>query len=158
MASQWMIKKFHKKKAIRVFIYYPDRKIRLYWAIPKSDIVTVNGKAYNCDASRFYFTMHNRIPTFTYLVDRPEPLTIDDLKNSPVMSSEEYNVAVNNRVIKEIFNSADKKMDLVTAVIVGMVAVVLVVGIAGFFVYKEIESLKTSLDEIRTLLRTVTGL
>lgn len=155
--SQWTIKHFKKKKAVRCIIYYPEKRVRIYWAIPKDDLVTIKGKVYSCDSTKHYFSLLNGIPTFTYLVNKPEPLLVDDIKNSPIMSSAEFNVAINNRVVKDIFTSADKKLDLVLAVIVGMVAVVLIVGVAGYFLYQKMEAFGVSLDEIRAILRTVTG-
>jgi hypothetical protein len=59
--------------------------------------------------------------------------------------------------VRDIFSASDKKTDLVTSVIVGMVAIVLIVGVAAFFMYKEIESIKTVIAEIRETLRVVTG-
>jgi len=155
--NEWLIKHFYKNKAIRAIIHYPDHRIRLYWCIPVNGNVTINNKTYSCDANRDYFSLFNRIPTFTYQVDKIEPLRFDDIKPS-AYSASEYNTAINNKIVRDIFSANDnKKMDLVSAVIVGMVAIVLIVGVAMFFLYKEVEALKTMIAEIRETLRVVTG-
>jgi hypothetical protein len=154
--NEWIIKHFLKNKAIRAIIHFPDHRIRLYWILPKDGLITINDKTYSCDANRDYFSLLKGIPTFTYQVDKIEPLRFDDIKAS-AYSAAEYNTAINNKVIRDIFSANDKKTDLVTAVIVGMVAVVLIVGVAGFFLYKEIESIKIAMAELREVLRAVTG-
>ena len=154
--NEWVIKHFCKNKAIRAIIHYPDHRIRLYWCIPINGNVTINNKTYSCDANRDYFSLLNRIPTFTYQVDKIEPLRFDDIEPS-AYSAAEYNTAINNKIVRDIFSASDKKTDLVTSVIVGMVAIVLIVGVAAFFMYKEIESIKTVIAEIRETLRVVTG-
>ncbi len=156
ITNQWLIKRFYKNKAIRAIIHYPDHRIRIYWCIPVNGLVTINEKTYSCDANRDYFSLFNRIPTFTYQVDKIEPLRFDDIQPS-AYSAAEYNTAINNKIVRDIFSASDKKTDLVTAVIVGMAAIVLILGVVAFFLYKEIENIKAAMEEMRDILRTVTG-
>lgn len=148
MANQWFIKTFKKNRAVRAIIHYPDHRVRSFWAIPKENLITIAEKTYRCDTRVDYFNIWNGIPCFTYIVDQVEPVRLDEETPSK-MSSDEFNVAINNRVVREVFAAADKKMDLITAVIVGMVAVVIIVGIAGYFIYQEMQTMKTSLDLLK---------
>lgn len=157
MKSQFLIKHFYKNIAIRCMIFGTDKRVHLYWAIPKDSVVTINGRSYSCNADKDYCTFYKGIPTFVYNVERMEALNLADIKANPNMNSKDYNTAINNTVAQQIFNAGDKKVDLITACIIGMMAMVLIVAVAGYFMYQKFGDLSTQLTEIREAIRNATG-
>lgn len=147
MKSQWVIRKFKKNKAVRTIVHYPDLRVKTIWCIPKDNLITIDKRTYRCDTKVDYFSLWNGIPTFTYKYDRVEPIRVDDKQDSQ-MTSDEFNVAINNKVVEEIFRASDKKMDLITIAIFAMVAIAIIVAVAGFFLYKEMQSMKDMLDNL----------
>lgn len=129
--NQWFIKKFHRNKAVITIMHYPNKRTKVRYAIPEGENVYIDGGVYRCNTEKDYFSLLNGIPCFTYQFNKVEPVRIDGEKPSS-MSADEYNTAINSKVVEAIFNATDKKMDLVMAIIIGLVATA-IITLLGFF-------------------------
>lgn len=145
--KQWFIKTFQKSKAIRAIIHYPDKRVRTFWAIPKEDLITIDGRTYRCNTEIDYYNIWEGIPTFTYAVDKIEPIRLDNQKAS-LMTTNEFNVALNNKIVRDIFSSTDKKLDPVT---ITLIALFVMIGLVGFAIWKFNEQL----DIIKKMIENI---
>lgn len=145
--KQWAIKKFKKNKVIRAIVHYPNKRSKAFWLIPKGEIVTIEGGSYRCNTEKDYFTLMDGIPTFTYQFNKVEPIRVDDQTPS-IMNAQEYNTAINNKVVQDIFNASDKKLDMMMILVVGIVAMAVIMIIGFYFLNDKVQGLYSYIETI----------
>lgn len=154
--SQFVIRKFHKNEAIITIMFYPDKRAKLRWAIPKGNMVDLDGGTYRCDTEKDDFGLIKGVPTFCYFYNQVEPVAISKTKPS-LMTSSEFNVAINNKVVQEIFLASNKKMDIMNMILLGGVALIVVIGIGFYFLFDKMSTMATTIENLKALIEQVTG-
>ena len=158
MRPQWYIRRFLRKKAIRVQIHKPDRRIITRWIIPeRNGFFTLDNQTYRCDTTKDdYFALVDGVPLFIYKSGVVEPIRCDDATVKHV-TADELNTVINNSVVEKIFASADGSADYGKITLV--VCIILIAGLAAvaFYLTKRIEALEAVITELREAFRAVTG-
>lgn len=154
MKNQFIIKRFMKKKAVKAVIVYPDKRIKMFWAIPKDNTLTIGEKAYLCDASIHPFYLMNNIPTFTYKHDNIVPIDMESLANDTnEITSSALKALINNKIIKDMYdemNGSNMNLGMILS-IVSVAAVIIV----GFLLYSKIQDLENIITNLTTLIEGV---
>ena len=148
----WYLKTFKKSEIVRLCVYEKSKHIRNYYVIPQGNTATINKRSYIINDKDFYLDADSII-TYTYREDSVEPVNPFDSKRS-VMSQEEFNVAIDNKIIRDLVQSTGGGMDMAT--ISMMIAVVSLLGIifVGYMVYEQ----QTLINEMREVLRVIGGI
>src|SRR5690606_41468996 len=96
MRPQWYIRRFLRKKAIRVQIHKPDRRIITRWVIPeRKGFFTLDNQTYRCDTSKDdYFALVYGVQLFIYKSGVVEPVSCGDATFKHV-TAEELNSVLN---------------------------------------------------------------
>lgn len=153
--NEWIIKNFHKKDAIRATIVYPDKRIRLHWAIPKGDVVQIGQTAYIINDKDVL--IQQGIPSYIFRSDRPEPINPFDLQKS-VLTANDFNVAISAKVASEILAVTSGKMDPgLLAIAGGVLATIAVVGV-GYWLSTILEGITERIAELERLIKLLGGL
>lgn len=155
--NQFIIKKFYKNKAVITIMHFPNKRVKILWAIPDGDLVKIHGGVYQCDASKQdTYSILNGVPVFTYYHNKVEALKVNGDKSS-LMTASEYNTAIDNKVVQEIFLASNKKMDLISAIIMGGIALIIVMAIGFYFLFDKVGSLQTLINDLKTYIETISG-
>lgn len=142
---------FAKDQLVHAVVFTGDKRIRNYYRIPQGNNIHINGRTFVMNDKDFFLDKES-IPTFTYHVNRTDPIDPFDTKKS-VMSPEYFDTAINNKVATDIFSATKTKMD--TAMIALFISFVSLIGIGivGYLIYEIIPQI----NEIRDVLRTIGG-
>jgi len=134
-----------------------DKRVKVFWVIPRGDDIKTPIGAFKINDHDFTLTNGN-IPTFNYKWDVAEPI---DLYTNKVgyMTPQEYDVAISAGEARKVFDALPKKGDgtvTLTIILLG----VLIAGLiaVAYLGYKEIETLRAIIEEIRTKLNLISGI
>lgn len=149
--SLWYYKSFKKDQLVHAVVYTGDRRVRNYYRIPKGSEIKIANKTFLTNDRDFFLDMDS-IPTFTYHINRTDPIDPFDTKKS-VMTPEYYDIAINNKVASDIFASTKSKMDVAQVTL--FIALFALIGIAavGYLVYEQ----SNVINEMREALRILGG-
>ena len=154
MKNQWIIKHFMKKKALKAVIVYPDKRIKIFWTIPKDNTLTVGDKAYLCDASIHPFYLMKNIPTFTYIHDNITPIDLQNLSTTDSeITSKALKALINNKIIKDMYD--EMNAGTVNLSMILSIACVISIVIVGFLLYSRIQDLEGLITNLTTLIEGV---
>lgn len=132
--GDWFIKTFRKHHAVKAYIAYPDGRLKLHWVIPDGDTIQIK-------EMKFQLRKENRllsskgIPTYAFNTNSTEPINMLGEKVTP-LSPEEYLVATESHVAREIIESAQKKIDFGMINFVFSLIILVAVG-AGIYLVKD---------------------
>lgn len=148
----FFIKRFHKRKAVKVLLINRDKRQLTKYFVPDSEgNFTWYGDTFKIDQEPYYDT--KGYPTYIFKYNNTGPINanpfIQDVEPS-YMTAAEYNTAIHNKLAQELFNSADNKMDASNINVFISVANMIILLAVGYLLYNELE---TILDIIRTLER-----
>ena len=127
--NQWILKNFKKKTSIKLRVYFPDKRAKVYYSIPdQMGNVSVRGMSWIVHEDFAY--MEDR-PTFIVTPRSTEPL---DPRKAPINSlhnAKTFNTAMESKIAYEFLNATRGNPNLL---VILMVALLFVVG--GFLVYQ----------------------
>jgi hypothetical protein len=153
--NEWAIKTFYKSRAIRATIIYPDKRIRLHWALPVGDTVQIGKMAYKINNEDVL--IQKGIPSYIFRSDRPEPINPFALAKS-VMTAEDFNVAISAKVASEILAVTSGKMDPgLLAIAGGILATLAIIGV-GYWLSTILESMTERIAELERLIKLLGGI
>lgn len=154
--TRFQAKYFNKNKAVKAIIFSKDKRIKTFYANPSSNTITINKKSYTINDEDWFLS--DGFPTFVYNDQSAEPQNPIKAKLKPVMSPEDFNVAISAKVAKEIFDAGSSKMDPGT---LGMIlSFITLIGLGAlYYVFNEkFNALMQLVSEIREVLRTLGGI
>lgn len=145
-------KTFKKDELVHAVVYTGDRRVRNYYRIPTGLEIKIKNKTFLINDKDFFLDMDS-IPTFTYHINRTDPIDPFDTKKS-VMTPEYYDIAINNKVASDIFASTKSKMDIAQLNLFVTIFVLLGVAALGYLVYEQ----GNMINEMREVLRLLGGI
>lgn len=148
----WYLKTFKKNEIVRLCVYGKSKHIRNYYVRPLGNTATCNKVSYIINDKDFYLDSDNII-TYTYREDSVEPVNPFDSKRS-VMSQEEFNVAIDNKIIRDLVQSTGNGFDMATISMIISVVSLLGILFVGYMVYEQ----QTLINEMREVLRVIGGI
>lgn len=150
--NQLFIKLFKRGEAVKCFIVYPDKRIRITWVVPKGKNVTIGQYTYMLNDKDFI--LHKGIPAYVFNTIVAEPINVMDIKKNEGMTPDDYNVGVSAEVARQIFEASKKGMDTATLSIIVSVATIAVVAVVA---YLGNEKLTMIMDRLNLLTGFITG-
>ena len=147
-------KTLNRGRCVRVMVVYKDKRIRSFYRIPKGNTITADGRTYSINEKDVLNT--KGIPTYLYVTERAEPLDVYDVQKSNV-SPEELNIAINSRVASEILDSMGGRLSAQAVVMIMGFLTLGVLAVFGYLLYTELGTLAEQINEVREILREVTG-
>jgi hypothetical protein len=152
--NEWTIKTFHKKEAIRATVAYPDKRVRLHWAIPNGSTVQIGKNTFTINEKDVM--IQNGIPAYMFLVGRPEPLNPYAVTQS-YMTSEDFDVAISAKVAREILEVTSGKFEpgLVGLLVSGL-AVIASIGV-GYWLSTFLTDILERVIEIERIIKLIGG-
>jgi len=146
-------KHFKRGKSVKVRIYYPDRRARLYWVVPDSTgNVSVDNMSFIIDENRAY--LERGIPTYVFTNTTTEPVDPRKVKTNKLHTAETFNVALTSKITREFLQSTKRDMDIPTVLsIITLVAV----GIIGYLVYTNMTEFSAQIQSLTDILNQITG-
>lgn len=154
--TRFQAKYFNKDKAVKAIVFSKDKRIKTYYALPSSNTITLKNKSYTINDEDWFIS--DGFPTFIFNDTSAEPQNPIKAKLEPVMSPEDFNVAISAKVAKEIFDASNSKMDPGT---LGMIlSFITLIGLGAlYYVFNEkFSAMMQLLSEIREVLRTLGGI
>jgi hypothetical protein len=141
-----------KRKSVKCYIISADRRIELYWAIPKNKIVSIKGidKAFVINDKDFFIS--NKIPAYIYDVNNinpKNPYNPDSM--GEVSTPEDLDVAISAHVAREILLANSNNMDKATIAIIVSVLGIGAIAVVWYMI-------NGRLDEIMELLKLIGGM
>ena len=128
--------------------------------------VEIDGTAYLISDKKYYFK--KGVPTYLYRQGDPEPIDAHlDLKVSttngeweivaPRMSAEDFSTAIKSHVVRDLFNTFNKKMAVETVVLLATVVIVAIIGGAAYFLMERINDLGIQIAQLQEMMRAIAG-
>jgi len=153
--TKFSAKYLNKNKAVKAIVFSKDKRIKTYYANPESNIISLNNKSYTINDNDWFIS--EGFPTFVYNDQSAEPQNPLKVKLEPVMSPDDFNVAISAKVAKEIFEASSGKLD--AGSISMILSFITLIGIGAlYYVFNEkFAAIMGALSEIREILRLISG-
>lgn len=104
--SQWSIKTFHKKEAVKIIYVGADKRITSLLVLPEQNTVTYKDKSYVLIPEKIF--THEGYPTLIINYKDAEPLDPLELDNY-IYAADDFNTAISSKVGKELFEATKEK-------------------------------------------------
>ena len=153
--TRFSAKYFNKNKAVKAIIFTKDKRIKTYYTNPEGNTLTINGKSYTINEQDWF--INDGFPTYIFNDSDAQPKNPLNNKTVPVMTPDDFNTAISSKVAKEIFDASGKGMDYATISLITSFVTLLAVGVVGYLLTTNFESLSTTVNEIREVLRIIGG-
>lgn len=151
-----LTKTFNKKRVVKAVIYGADKRIKVFYVLPKNDSLTIKNVSYVINEKDFYLDNEN-IPTYLYRHDSTEPINPHDSKKS-VLTPDYYNTAINAHVARDVFEATKGGMDFATISLVVSVITLVVVGGGLYMLFKNLGDTNLKVNSIYDLIKVIGGM
>lgn len=125
MISQWFIRTFRKRVAVRVFLALEDKRIIERWIVPKLNSQDLDIKGigvYKMTNEGMYLTSKN-VPTYNYDVNSCEPVILSEKAHQSYLTPSDYATALNSKVIKEALDATKGNGIEQSTIILGVIMI-----------------------------------
>jgi hypothetical protein len=150
-----ILRLYKRRNMIKAIIVYDDRRVKSYWVKPDNDNITIAERSYKITKDDIFLSKN--VPCYIYQANQPEPINPLNNKKS-LMTSQEFNTAIEAKVAREIFNAVDKKLDAGTIALLMGGATILAVVVIAYLGNQSITIILEQLKEIRDMLRILGGI
>jgi len=146
--KNWINKVFNKKKVIKVNFLTLDRKIKLHYVKPSTNKITVFNNKVGHD---FMFNpeqvyIHNGFSTVFVIEGQAE--VVDMFTFTAAFDSEQYHVAMNNKLAEQFVRSNQKKeTNIQTVLLIGVLGAL---AITIYFIFDMQGALRSIIDRLNT--------
>lgn len=104
--KRWFISTFMKKHAVRIYILYPDNRVKDYWILHKNKpVIALNGNSYSL--TKEHMVLKGNVPTYFFNYEDCEALCLDP-RQTPTYSPEDLGTALQSHVARDIIMSTNK--------------------------------------------------
>lgn len=146
---------FHKSECIRVRLYDDLKTISSHIVRVKkgSNYVEVGERKYLIDVNNVY--IENGVPTLTYHISSANSFELVEPNKfrSDEDTSKQLDDIMNNKIVRDLQRTAtEQKMTIQSMLMLFAIGIVLVLGIAIFFVYREIQDINEYIDNNRDVI------
>jgi len=153
----FIAKLFYKNKFVRIEVVSEDKRVSTFYVIPVGDTVTIPKQEISFTIDKENMLLKNGIPTYYFNYGNTNSLNLYDSNNDLVMySPSQFNSALNNNLIKDIFNAFNtgEKISINVFMLGFIMVVILGLGYLGF---KQFEILNDKIEELKNLIDFLTG-
>ena len=150
-------KHFRKKSCVKINLFNnSDRKQSVHYVIPKDNTITIQDKSWLIE-DKFVYLDDKRFLTFNLNNDsafpalqpfQPNQQPLLDEKGKQ-LSANRFNIAINTNAARQVYQNFEKSMDKMTYVLILQGIVILGLVIGFYFLYQEINGVKTIVEAIR---------
>jgi hypothetical protein len=152
--SNFINKYFNKSKAVKVFVNYPDRRMRIHYVVPKGNTVRVGKESFTINDKDF--VLSKGFPTYTYVSGTPEPMNLYNQPMNKLMTSADFDVALNANVARQIFEAQGKGLSEMIPVIIG-IATLAFVGFIWYTMDTQMSQMRELITQLNEQIRFLTG-
>jgi len=149
------LKIYKRRNMIKAIIVYADRRVKSYWVKPDADNLTIGDRSYKITKDDIFLSKN--VPCYIYQSDQPEPINPLNY-NKSLMTSQDFNTAIEAKVAREIFNAVDKKLDAGMISMIMGAATILAVVVIAYLGKQSLTMIMEQLKEIRDILRIIGGI
>lgn len=143
------------KEKVRLIISYQDGKTKIFKVKPSTNnTVSISDRTFNINEKTY--TIMKNMPTYFFNSENTEPIDVYSAKATP-FSPSQYKVAIDNKIVEEIFKSSKKHngFNKETITMVVLIGIAGVLGLAGFLLKEQIDIILQKLDIIITALKNI---
>ena len=151
---------FNKKKMIKALIVDHANKVRTYYIkIDTDDHFNVGERRYDIDNESVVYS--KGIPTYFYAVENPKPINPhEELWTSTPLTSDDYFIAINTSVTKDILKYSGKKNENANmTLVIGFTVLFLAIAGGLYYIYNEllpiIEYIETNKDLMEAIRESI---
>ena len=154
-ATGWFFyNKKRKQNQVKAIVFESDKRVRVYYRVPKDNNITIGNKTYIINNVDFYLDS-NSYPTYTYRFDSTEPINPMDNKKS-ILTPDYYNTAINNKVARDIFEASNKGMDINIGVLLSGLAFVGVL-VVWYLLDDKMTGMASKINELYDIIKALSG-
>lgn len=151
--SSFLAKTIYKNQAIKVRLYYKDRRVETHYVLPKKNILTIGERSFTYNPEDLF--LESGVPTFTYNADDPTPVPVFlnplDWKISSV-NTLDFHLAIEEKVAHNILNNISKdKQPINISILIGFLTIG-VLGAGMYYLYTLVETILANLDNINDFI------
>lgn len=132
---QWVIKRFKKSKAVRIFLLTKGKRLTHYWVVPKGLGEITIGK-YTFKLTPDDFVLLDNVPTYFYNEENASPVSFE-LGKVVELSPDEFNMSIEAHVARDIFSSAQGGLLSTEGIIIIVAVLVSAIGV-GFYIQSQL--------------------
>lgn len=141
---QWIIKRFRKKRAVRIYVITEDRRVHHYWTIPVDGNVKIKGLSFKL--TKDDYLLKDNIPTYFFNDKDAEPLNLYSDKKI-LLSPQDFNLAIDTHVARDVFSATmKKKISPDTLIILGGMFIGLLA--VGYFLNDKLDAINKTLEAL----------
>lgn len=141
---QWIIKRFRKKKAVRLYVIDENRRVHHYWTIPSDGNVTIGNLSFKL--TKDDYLLKDNIPTYFFNHKDAEPLNLFTDKKI-LLSPQDFNLAIDTHVARDVFMATMKnKISPDTLIILGGMFLGLLA--VGYFLNDKLDAINQTLEAL----------
>ena len=104
-------KTFRRGKSVKIIYVGVDKRVRIYYLVPKQKVVRVNKESFNLNDKDLFLS--KGMPTYIFTHKHAEPINILDVPTT-FMSPDDYDVAINAHVARDIYAATSASINLAT--------------------------------------------
>lgn len=147
---------FKKKRAIRILIFTPDKRVTETVVLRDSKSFTIGERKYDIEADKVHY--YKGTPFLAYNEDSITAIDPNNLSESSI-SAEEYYSAINQNIVLQIMRYATKgDQKILNTILLGSGATIGVLGLGMYLLFNKVQELSLKLIELQDLLESLISL
>lgn len=147
---------FNKKKAIRVLIFTPDKKVIEHVVLRDSKSFDIGERKYTIEPDKVHYFKGS--PFLAYVEDNLQAINPNKLEGSSI-SAEEYYSAINQNIVQQIMRYATKgDQKLINTILIGSGATIGILGVGMYYLFSKIQELSVQLLELKAIIESLVDL
>ena len=144
---------FNKKKALRVLLFTPDKRVIETVVLRDSKSFTIKERKYDIESQKVHY--FKGVPFLAYKEDNVSAIDPNNLGESSI-SAEEYYSAINQNIVLQIMRYATKgDQKILNMILLGSGASIGILGAGMYFLFSKIQELSIKLIELQTLIESI---
>jgi hypothetical protein len=127
--TQWMIKNFHKDKAVIINVATKDNRVYSYWGIPNGQMVKTPIGTFTIDEKTFLLNK-KRIANYYYNSQNLFPFNLNTKELSP-MTPVEFTVFKEAEMARQLYEASGSRLNM--ALVSLMIGVISLLGLGAVY-------------------------
>jgi hypothetical protein len=134
--TQWMIKNFHKSKAVIINVATKDNRVYSYWGIPKGQMVKTPIGTFTIDEKTFLLNK-KRIANYYYNSQNLFPFNLNTKELSP-MTPEEFTVFKEAEMARQLYEASGSRMNIMMVLLIINFVILIGMGITYYLLNEKV--------------------
>ena len=144
---------FKKKKALRILLFTPDKRVIETVVLRDSKSFNIGERKYDIEPEKVHY--YKGTPFLAYKEDSVSAIDPNNLKDSSI-SAEEYYSAINQNIVLQIMRYATKgDQKILNTILIGAGASIGILGAGLYFLYTKVQELSIQLIELQSLIESL---